>query len=669
MTESELLDRITVVGRTALETVLGAAEAKARNGLAGALEEDARLTALFLWTLQATTADGTREADAPDADAAGDETDEDAADTSAGKAKGFSLVFDVVRRFAQPLGIDLEKWERRTIETKKGIVRLLPVAERAARLFGRRDSQAVASWLEQQAATGTDPLQGLLFSDRPDGPPVAVRERPPRYGDADRGDNRSAGAPDATTLDRVHTGMLLQAGGRTNALRALVHAERRRSPDFLRLANALSALYPRGSDEASAQLAARVVGAYATVREQFDTPIGRFEGIEEPLARIGGLTYTMNAVRTLTAGAVDAGERPSVLSAVAKAYLTEAMRDVVNDAMDIRAGAAICRGPRNILANAYQAVPIGITVEGANILTRSMIVYGQGAIRSHPFVQDEMRGAAERDVARFDRAFFGHVGFVVSTAVRALLLGLTGGRLARPRAGGSVKRYFGQLTRMSSAFAVVSDTAMGTLGGKLKRREKISGRLADTLAWMYLGSAALKRFIDEGEPEHARPFIDWSCQHALHEIQSALLGLLRNLPNTAAAWALRPIIFPLGPRHKPPSDELGSAVARALLDDPDARALLTKDMYVPGPFDPGLGRLEAALGHALPALAVERKIRDAVRAGVLDKAPGDVLLVRAVEAGVITEEEQLQVMSADALRDEVIQVDAFDKDDFVDLRG
>ena len=420
---------------------------------------------------------------------------------------------------------------------------------------------------------------------------------------------------------------------------------------------------------ASAQLAARVVGAYATVREQFDTPIGRFEGIEEPLARIGGLTYTMNAVRTLTAGAVDAGERPSVLSAVAKAYLTEAMRDVVNDAMDIRAGAAICRGPRNILANAYQAVPIGITVEGANILTRSMIVYGQGAIRSHPFVQDEMRGAAEQDIARFDRAFFGHVGFVVSTAVRAFLLGITGGQLARPRGGGSVKRYFGQLTRMSSAFAVMSDTAMGTLGGKLKRREKISGRLADALAWMYLGSAALKRFIDEGEPEHARPFIDWSCQHALHEIQAALLGLLRNLPNRAAAWALRPIIFPLGPRHTPPSDELGSAVARALLDDADARALLTKDIYVPGPFDPGLGRLEAALGHALPALAVERKIRDAVRAGVLDKAPGDVLLVSALEAGIITEEERLQVMSADALRDEVIQVDAFDKDDFVDLRG
>ena len=247
---AEYLEKVwEVVGRSALKTVLGAVEAKARNGLAGALEEDARLTALFLWTMQATTADGTSDADASHADPPREDADETIENASAGKAKGFSLVFDVVRRFAQPLGIDLEKWERRTIETKKGVVRLLPVAERAAQLFGQRGSQAVAAWLEEQAAAGTDPLQGLLFSDRPEGAPVAVRERPPRYGDADRANDRAAGTPDATTLDRVHTGMLLQAGGRTNALRALVHAERERGPDFLRLSNALSALYPRGSEE------------------------------------------------------------------------------------------------------------------------------------------------------------------------------------------------------------------------------------------------------------------------------------------------------------------------------------------------------------------------------------------------------------------------------------
>ena len=246
----EYLEKVwEVVGRTALENVLGAAEAKARNGLAGALEEDARLTALFLWTLQATTDDETRDP-ADDDGAPADADDESEDDGSAGKAKGFSLVFDVVRRFAQPLGIDLPKWEKRTIETKKGVVRLLPVAERAKQLFGERGAQDVAAWLEQEAATGPDALQGVLFPDRQERVGSAVRERRPRYGDADEvSDERSATTPGTTTLDRVHTGMLLQAGGRTNALRALVQAEKERGPDFLRLSNALSALYPRGSEE------------------------------------------------------------------------------------------------------------------------------------------------------------------------------------------------------------------------------------------------------------------------------------------------------------------------------------------------------------------------------------------------------------------------------------
>ena len=240
---AEYLEKVwEVVGRAALENVLGAAEANARNGLAGALEEDARLTALFLWTLQATTGD---DEGAPPGDAGGD--DENPSD---GKAKGFSLVFDVVRRFAQPLGIDLPKWEKRTIETKKGVVRLLPVAERARQLFGEQGSRAVAAWLEQDVGTDADPLQGVLFPDRQEAAAFVVRERQPGYGAAgDPADGRSTATAGATTLDRVHTGMLLQAGGKTNALHALVRAERERGPDFLRLSNALSALYPRGSEE------------------------------------------------------------------------------------------------------------------------------------------------------------------------------------------------------------------------------------------------------------------------------------------------------------------------------------------------------------------------------------------------------------------------------------
>ena len=417
-----------------------------------------------------------------------------------------------------------------------------------------------------------------------------------------------------------------------------------------------------------AELAARVVSAYGMVREQFDTPIGRFEGIEEPLARIGGLTYMMNAARELTAGAVDAGEKPAVLSAVAKAYLTEGMRTVVSNAMDIRAGAAICRGPRNILARAYVAAPIGITVEGANILTRSMIIYGQGAIRCHPFALEEIEAVGSGDLARFDRAFFGHVNFVFSSAARSLVLGLSNGRVARASVPGPAAPWFGRLTRMSAAFALVSDACMATLGGQLKRREKITGRLADVLAWTYLASAALKRFCDDGQPTRDQPFVEWACAHALFESQQALAGVLDNLPSRAAAWALRPLVFPLGKRLRPPSDRQGSAVARALLDDATAREALTAHIFQPPAEEPGLGRLEAALTKAVAALGVESKIRDAVRAGQLDRAPGDDLADRALEAGIIDAEERKRIHDADDARAEVIQVDTFSPEAFTALR-
>lgn len=417
-----------------------------------------------------------------------------------------------------------------------------------------------------------------------------------------------------------------------------------------------------------AELCARVVSAYAMVREQFDTPIGRFEGVEEPIARIGGLTYLMNATRVLTAGWVDAGERPAVLSAIAKAYLTWSMRDVVNDAMDIRAGAAIMRGPRNILARAYQSAPIGITVEGANILTRSMIIYGQGAIRCHPYAQAEMRAVAQQDLAAFDRAFFGHIGFVLSSALRALLLGLSEGRLARPPLADPIGRRFTRLSRWSAAFALVSDAAMATLGGELKRREKITGRLADALAWLYLGSSALKRFADEGCPERDRPFVSWACEHAELEIQRALRGVLDHLPARPVAWLLRPLVFPLGARQRGPDDAQGAAVASRLLDGPEARLALTRDIYVPPPEEPGLGHLEAALIKARGALAIEARIRAAVRACRLDHAPGDRLADLALEAGIIDADERKQLHEADEARDEVIQVDAFPPESFARQR-
>lgn len=406
---------------------------------------------------------------------------------------------------------------------------------------------------------------------------------------------------------------------------------------------------------ASAQMSARLAGAYATIRRQFDSPLGRFEGIEEPLARIAGLAYAMDAARRLTAGAVDTGEKPAVLSAIVKAYLTESMRRVINDAMDVLGGAGVSRGPRNPLAHAYQAVPVGITVEGANILARTLIIFGQGALRGHPHVLEELRAVEARDASRFDRAFFGHLAGTVRHAVRSFLGGWFEPRLAeRPEA---LRR---RLTRASAAFALAADVALATLGGTLKRREKLSGRLADALAWMYLGSAILKRFHDEGRPEADRPFAAWAGQLASWEIQQALAGLIDNLPNRAAALALRLLVFPRGARVRPPSDRAGHAAAQALLEGRESWRRLTRDIHVPAPEDPGLGRLEAALATVMRAGEAETKIRDAVRRGAIERSPGETLADRAQAAGIITPDDRARLREAEEARRRAVAVDAFD---------
>jgi len=409
----------------------------------------------------------------------------------------------------------------------------------------------------------------------------------------------------------------------------------------------------------SAELATRVTTAYANVREQFGLPIGRFEGIEEPIARIAGKTYLMDAARRLTAGAIDDGQKPAVISAIVKRYLTEGMRQVINDAMDVQAGAAISRGPRNVLAAAYGSVPIGITVEGANILTRTLIIYGQGAIRCHPFVQSEMRAIAERDLPAFDRAFFGHVGHVIGTSLRVLGHGLTGGSFASAPIPGPTAQWFQRLTRLSAAFALTSEFAMATLGGTLKRRERLSGRLADALAWLYLGSATLKRFVDEGQPKRDVPILRWSMALACNEIETALVGVMDNLPNRPVAWLNRAIAFPFGLWHRPPSDRFGEAVARAVLEDRSLRDALTADIHVPPATDGSLGRLEAAYAAVIAAQPAERKLKEAVRAKRLPRIEGEALLEAALQAGVLAPEEGCLWRAADAARRDAIQVDAF----------
>ncbi len=417
---------------------------------------------------------------------------------------------------------------------------------------------------------------------------------------------------------------------------------------------------------AAAKVSARAASAYALVREQFDTPIGRFEGIEEPLARIAGLTYAIDAASRLTAAAIDAGERPAVLSAIVKAYCTELMRDVVNDAMDIRAGAAVMRGPRNIIGPSYASIPIAITVEGANILTRSMIIYGQGALRCHPFAFEELRAVEAGDLERFDRAFFGHLRFALTTAARAFLLGLSNGRLERAPSG-ALRHYVQRLGRASAAFALVSEAAMVTLGGQLKRREALTGRLADALAWLYLGSAVVKRFHDAGEPAREQPFARWTLEHALAEVEHALAGVLRNLPSRPVAWLLAVLAFPLGRSECGPDDALGARVAEMMLGDDLARESLTAGLFIPPVDEAGLGCLEAARTAAKPALAVEARLRQLVRDRSLAHASDEILASAAASAGLITDAEVELLAAAERARELAIRVDEFDPDAYRSL--
>jgi len=411
------------------------------------------------------------------------------------------------------------------------------------------------------------------------------------------------------------------------------------------------------------KLASRATGAYARIRKQFKQPIGRFEGVAEALARIAANTYLMDAARVVTAAAIDRGEKPSVISAIVKYQLTERMRRVVNDAMDVQGGSGICLGPRNLLGRVYQAVPISITVEGANILTRSLIIFGQGAIRCHPYVLREMRAAADADAARalreFDRAVFGHAGFMLGNAVRALWLGLTGARLVAVPGAAETRRYYRQVSRMSAVLALVSDAAMLSLGGELKRREALSGRLADVLGLLYLISAMLKHYEEQGRTQEDLPLLRWACEDALRVIQDRLDSLLRNFPHRPLAWALRRLVFPLGRPYRGPDDRLGHAVAELILAPTTARARLTAGAFVTNDTREAIGRVEFALEQVIAAEAVEKKLKAAQRAGRIGNGGDEAMLREALAHGVIDESEAGRYRSAQAARREVITVDEF----------
>ena len=417
----------------------------------------------------------------------------------------------------------------------------------------------------------------------------------------------------------------------------------------------------------AAKLAARTSGAYGRVRTQFGMPIGRFEGVEEALARIGGNTYMMDAARVMTAGAVDLGEKPSVISAIVKYHLTERSRQTINDAMDVHGGKGICMGPSNYLARTYQQTPVGITVEGANILTRSMMIFGQGAIRCHPYVLKEIHAANDSDTGRasleFDRTLMGHLSFSVGNSMRSLFHGLTGSSLADAplNVAPEVRHYYQQLSRLSAAFALAADISMLALGGSLKRKEKLSARLGDILSLLYLCSATLKRFEDDARPASDLPLLNWSIQDALYHLQQAFDGLLNNFPNRLAAWVLRALIFPLGKTYSPPSDDLGHMVAMLMLEPGDARDRLTAGIYIPSSSNEPIGILERALRCATQCEITESKVRAAVKSGLIS-AQGDEKITEALERGIITAIEAESLTEMKSLRRQVIMVDDFPSD-------
>ena len=437
------------------------------------------------------------------------------------------------------------------------------------------------------------------------------------------------------------------------------------------------------SNTGMAKLAVRATGGYARVRSQFKTAIGKFEGIEEPLARMGGNTYMMDAARTLTAGAIDLGEKPAVVSAIVKYHVTERARQVVNDAMDILGGKGICLGPNNFMGRAYQQIPVSITVEGANILTRSLIIFGQGAIRCHPYVLKEMEAARDPDAAKglrdFDKALFGHLWFFWRRGFRAWSMGLTGSHFGAAPAGAApeTRRYYQQLTRFSAAFVFLVDVSMFIMGGDLKRKEKLSARLGDILSLMYLCSATLKRYEAEGRQAGDAPLMHWAIRDAMFKMQNAFDGVLSNYPNRFIAAVLRWKIFPLGRRHEMPSDSLGHEAAKMLIAPSAARDRLTAGMYLPREENDAVGVIELALEATIAAEPVEARLRAAVKAGTVMRSgihpdgAGDTatMLRHAQEAGILSAEEVALVHRRNHLRDKAIAVDDFPQDFSVEQAG
>lgn len=409
--------------------------------------------------------------------------------------------------------------------------------------------------------------------------------------------------------------------------------------------------------------AAMAIGAYSHIRRQFKLPIGKMEGIEEPLARIAGNSYLMDAAATMITSGIMQGEKPAVLSAIVKYHCTHRGQRSFIDAMDIAGGKGICLGPSNFLARGYQGAPIAITVEGANILTRSMIIFGQGAIRCHPYVLAEIAAAESNNVKAFDKALFGHLGHVASNTLRSLWLGITKGRTSSSPVNDATRRYYQQINRLSANLALLSDVSMGVLGGSLKRRERISARLGDILSQIFLASAALKRYEDEGRQKEDLPLVQWAAEDSLNQAELAMNDLLRNFPNRLVAGLMRVIVFPLGRAHTAPSDKLDHKLAQILQTPSATRSRIGRGQYLtPSEHNPH-GLLEAALHDIIAAEPIHARLsREAGKN--LNFTRLDKLAETALAEHKITQEEADILKRAENSRLRSINVDEFEPDAF-----
>ena len=381
-------------------------------------------------------------------------------------------------------------------------------------------------------------------------------------------------------------------------------------------------------------------GAYARIRKQFGLSVGRFEGVEEALARIAGKAFAISALSQATAAAVDRGEKPAVPSAIAKYHCTTMGREVVSDAMDVHGGKGIILGPRNYLGRSWQASPISITVEGANIMTRSLLIFGQGAILCHPWVLKEMRAAQNPDAAagleEFDRNLFGHIGFAISNALRSFWFGLTAARIGKAPGDDYTRRFFRKLDRYSANLALIADVSMLLLGGKLKFKESLSGRLGDVLSQLYIASAMLKRYQDEGNPVGDQPLLAWAFHDGVHKIELALSGALRNFPIRPVGWLLWVLVFPWGRRAQPPSDRLGHRAASLLMTPCDARERLAEGVFLTPTANNPAGRIDSYLPKMILAEPVERKFLKALKNSDIEALDFVSQLDEGVKEGWIT---------------------------------